>query len=528
MFATLKRHRRLAVVALTLTLIVIALILSRLTRITPHVRDAAVAGLEDRFKGDVELDTLQVSMFPKPEVLGTGLRVRLKETPKVTPMIRVESYSASAGLWGLVTTPVRLRTVELEGLAVTLQPRPRPAPGDSRKNDQPKPVAPAASPSKARLVIDEVVARKATLEILSRDEGKLPRVFEIHDLVMHGLGDGGGSSFGATLTNWKPRGEITTHGKFGPWRSDEPRQTPLQGEYVFKAANLNTIKGIAGMLSSTGNYSGVLERIEVTGTTDTPDFSIDVVGRPVHLKTKFDAVVDGTNGDTWLERVEATLGETLIVARGAVVRAQDVKGRKTSLDVQIDNGRLEDILKLGVKTPKPIMTGRMRLKTTFLLPAGDRDVLEKLVLSGTFALDQARFTNMDVQQRINVLSQRGKGKNEKEANPNGPSVVSRLSGRFLLRNGTLTFSDLSFGVPGAVVQIAGTYNIRREELDFKGHLLLDSNLAETTTGIKSVLAWIAQPLFRRPGGGSKIPIKILGSREKPEFGLDVRRALGPG
>jgi AsmA-like C-terminal region len=518
------RHRRLILGTLTITLILGALALSRLSRITPHVRDAAVAGLEERFRSDVDIESLQVSVFPRPEVLGTGLTVRLKANPKITPMIRVDSYAASGGVWGLTSTPVRLKSVDLEGLAVTLQPGVRRAPGAERDNVRPKPVEASASPSKSRLVIDEIVARKATLEILSRDEGKLPRVFEIHDLVMHGLGDGGGSSFSASLTNWKPSGEITTHGRFGPWSGDEPRQTPIRGDYVFRAANLNTIKGIAGTLSSKGSYSGVLERIDVTGETDTPDFSIDVVGRPVPLKTRFDAVVDATNGDTWLERVEARLGETLIVARGAVVRAQDVKGRKTSLDLRIDDGRIEDVLKLGVKAANPIMTGRMRLKTTFLLPAGERDVLDKLELAGTFSLDEARFTNMNVQQRINTLSQRGKG----DIDDNSPSVVSRLSGTFTLRDGMLTFANLTFGVPGAVVQIAGTYNIRRELLDFKGHLLLDASLAETTTGFKAVLATIAQPLFRRPGGGSKIPIKIFGPREKPEFGLDVRRALGPG
>ena len=106
--------------------------------------------------------------------------------------------------------------------------------------------------------------------------------------------------------------------------------------------------------------------------------------------------------------------------------------------------------------------------------------------------------------------------------------MSRLSGKFTLRAGTLTFSDLSFGVPGAIVQLAGTYDVKRETLDFRGNLLLDATLADTTTGWKAVLGRVAQPLFRRQGGGSKLPIRISGPREKPEFGLDVRRALGPG
>jgi len=106
--------------------------------------------------------------------------------------------------------------------------------------------------------------------------------------------------------------------------------------------------------------------------------------------------------------------------------------------------------------------------------------------------------------------------------------VSRLSGTFTLRRGTLAFANLSFTVPGAIVRIARTYDLKREHLDFRGHLLLDATLAETTKGWKAAVARVAQPLFRRPGGGSKLPIRISGSREKPEFGLDVRKALGPG
>src|SRR6185503_9515490 len=88
--------------------------------------------------------------------------------------------------------------------------------------------------------------------------------------------------------------------------------------------------------------------------------SRDVAAQPVPLKTRFHAVVDGTNGDTALEHVEARVIDTLIVARGAVVRTKDVKGRRISLDVAIDDGRMEDVLKLAVRSTKPIMTGRMQ------------------------------------------------------------------------------------------------------------------------------------------------------------------------
>jgi hypothetical protein len=83
-------------------------------------------------------------------------------------------------------------------------------------------------------------------------------------------------------------------------------------------------------------------------------------------------------------------------------------------------------------------------------------------------------------------------------------------------------------VPGAKVQLAGTYDLRDEMIDFQGELLTDASLADMTSGFKSMLARLAQPFFRRKGGGSKIPIRVGGTRAKPEFGLDVKRALLPG
>ena len=512
-------------IAFTLLLIVGVILVPAATRMTPYVRDRAIAALNQRFRSEVALDSLQVSTFPRPEVSGAGLTIRHNGRTDVTPLVRIESFSASAGLWGLMRSPLRLKTVEVDHLEISIPPG-----GVHGADSEPSGGAPAAAstagatskPVASRLVVDEIVSRNTRLEIVPRDPTKLPREFQIHHLVMHRLFDEGGAPFEAELTNPQPRGEITTRGTFGPWQADEPGQTPVRGEYDFNAANLDTIKGIGGILTSHGNYSGVLDHIEVKGETDTPDFSIDLAANPVPLKTSFHAIVDGTNGDTRLERVEARLIETLIVAHGAVVRAKDVKGRRVGLDVTIDDGRIEDLLRLAVKAGKPLMTGHVRLTTKFLLPAGDADVIDKLELDGRFSLDEARFSNVNVQERINTLSQRGKG----ETTPDGPSVVSSLSGTFRMRKAALTFSDLSFAVPGAVVQIAGTYDMKRELLDFRGDLLLDATLEKTTTGWKAVAAKLAQPLFRRPGGGSKLPIKISGPRDKPEFGLDVGRVVG--
>jgi hypothetical protein len=500
-----------------------------------------VQSLNERFRSQVALDTLAVDAFPAPAISGSGLRLRHNGRTDVEPLIGIDSFTASAGFWALASrSRLRLQTVELEGLAIRIPPGGlKSDPKDSGAvatsgheharatvNEPPRRRwLPFRRGSRGPLDIDRLVATRATLQITPKDPTKLPRIFEIHDLEMRDFGGERGSAFTASLTNPTPAGRIETSGTFGPWQSDDPHLTPIEGNYTFKNADLNTIKGIAGILTSEGRYRGALERIEVEGTTDVPDFRIDIAGTPVHLMTKFNAVVDGTNGNTWLERVDAQIGETLLKTKGAVVRAQDVKGRHVALDITIDKGRIEDLLQLAVKSARPIITGQIDLKTKFLLPAGDQSVVEKLRLQGAFKLAQARFANVDVQKKITMLSQKGRG--DEDGN-DGESVVSNLTGDFVMENSALRFAKLTFGVPGAVVQLAGTYNLRSEEMDFAGELLTDATLADMTSGIKSVVARIAQPFFRRPGGGSKFPIRISGTRNKPSFGLDVKKALLPG
>ena len=511
----------------------LATLASLATRVTPHVRDLAVKALNERFDSETEIATLQVSIFPQPEVSGTGLVVRYKGRRDVAPLITVKAFSASASIPGLIFERLHLKTIDLEGLEIRVPPGGMRKAGLSLPKDgEAKAAAPqddttrrAPSATGSPIVIDTIRSRAARLQIDTDKPGKLPRVFEIHDLVMTDFGFDRAAAFEARLSNWKPAGEIHVKGTFGPWNTTDPRMTALGADYEFNDANLDTIKGIGGILSSKGRFHGVLERIRVEGTTDTPDFQVDVAGQPVHLRTRFAAVVDGTNGNTWLEPVEATLlDSSRIVARGEVVRTEDVKGRKVYLQVTIDDARIEDILRLAIKSRQMPLTGQMKLQTTFLLPAGEADVPQRLELDGAFSIAKARFTSFNVQQRIDTLSRRGRG----DTGNSGPSVVSNLSGRFVMKDGRIRLRNLTFSVPGSAVELAGSFDLKSEQLDFGGHLLLDASLSETVTGFKSVLVKLAQPFFRRPGGGTKLPIRVSGTPEKPAFGLDVKRALTRG
>jgi uncharacterized protein involved in outer membrane biogenesis len=503
--------------------------LSLATRATPYLRDRIVSALNGRFDSEVAVESLQVAVFPRPEVSGTGLVLRHHGRTDVAPLITVRSFTGSAGVAGLFATPLSLRSIELEGLTIHIPPGgvhagtpDRSAAADASGNT----AGPAGAHSKLpSLVISKIGARQARVEIASRDTRKPPRQFDIHDLVMTGFRPDAPAAFTAFLPNPVPRGEIETTGEFGPWLAKDPAQTAVRGRFAFRKANLDTIKGLAGILSATGQYDGVLERIAVSGETDTPEFQLDSGRRPVPLKTRFRAVVDGTNGNTVLEDVNATLAETPIRARGAIVREEGGKKREISLNVSIDDGRIEDVLRLAADTAQPPLTGRVRVQSTVLVPPGEGKVIDRLQLDGQFTLAQARFTSYDVQKRITLLSQRARGDT---GDVGGASVVSNLQGRFVLRDGVLRLAGLTFAVPGAVVRLDGTYVLRTQAMDFKGNLLLDAKLAETTTGAKSVIGTILQPLFQGPKGGTKLPIKVTGTRQAPQFGLDVKRALSPG
>ena len=211
-------------------------------------------------------------------------------------------------------------------------------------------------------MIRELRADDALLTVLRYESDKPPNQWAIHHLSLYNLSFDRPAPFHAVLYNPKPRGEIDCEGSFGPWQADEPRETPISAQYKFAHADFGTLKGILGILSSTGQFSGPLDYLAVTGVTDTPDFALHISGHPMALHTDFSATVDGTNGDTILNSVTARFLHTTLVTHGKIVDVYPrVKGRTIALDAFADNARIEDFLVLAVKADKPIMTGSARL-----------------------------------------------------------------------------------------------------------------------------------------------------------------------
>ncbi len=503
-------RRRLKMAILASLVVMAALSAIGLYSAKPLIKKRAVELLSEKFQGDVELGDLEISVFPSVRVRGSHLAVRYEGHSDVPPLIQVREFTGRASLLGLLGKPWEIDQVELRGLLIQIPPKDRLSPGKTRGNwtrikDMP-------------VLVRELIVEDGRIELLPRTSDKPPHVFELHRVHMRYVGLHRPASFTAELTNATPPGEIETAGAFGPWNPDDPGGTPLAASYTFLNADLSVFRGIAGTLSSKGKFQGVLNRIEVEGATDTPDFSLKISGRPLALHTDFSATVDGLNGDTFLHPVQARLLNSLIVANGEVIGKRGVKGKTIKLDVVVNQGRIENMLRLAVKSLRPVMTGGMKLHTKFDLPAGEGDIIERLKLRGKFGVEDAQFTDAKLSQKVQTLSRKGQGK------PNdvgAGSDVSQLEGRFGLSNADMSFEQLRFAVSGASVQLSGGYGLESEALDFHGYLRLDAKLSQTMTGFKSALLKPFDSFFRK-GGVTAIPIKIGGTREKPSFGLDFR------
>jgi hypothetical protein len=532
-------------------LLVVATILLVNAFAGPVVRGRLVRFLESRYKADVNIAHLRIKILPELHVNADQVVVRRRNQPaNFPPFFAIRKLSLYGSLMGLLRRTPHVARVELEGLEINIPPRGQKAesngtsPGDNgsqARQDQQDQKSQNDQKSKDQndqatapdVIIREMVADGTILRVYSRKPGKDPLQFTIRQLTMQSVGKNQPMQFDATLENAKPPGLIDSQGRFGPWNADDPGVTPVSGQYTFRNADLSVFRGISGILASDGTYKGPLEQLEVNGWTDTPDFAVGISGNKVHLRTDFHAVVDGTDGDVRLEPVKVRLPNSTLVAKGSVANkpgpgGKPTKGKTISLHVTANGARMEDLLRLALKSAPPL-SGTIHLDTLFELPPGDRDVSEKLFLKGEFALDSARFRNETVQGKIRKLSLRGRGINKKEEDGFADErVVSNVKGKFLLKNGVMTLPQVFFEVPGATVHLHGNYGLRSEAMNFKGELRLAAKISQTTDGVKALLLKAVDPLFHRDGAGAVIPIHIDGTRDKPEFGVDMGRVFSRG
>jgi hypothetical protein len=494
----------------------------------PILRRRVVASLQARFNSPVELDALHISVFKGLQVTGEGLRILRIAGPEqpdaqpqgAPPMLSIKNFQFRAGLRELFEPTMRVGVVQVDGLELHIPPKQDR--GELLARDK------AKKQPKITILVDKIVVSNMTLTVETNKPGKLPLVFAIRSVTLHDVGRDKAFPFDAWLVNAKPVGQIHSSGQFGPWADAEPRDTPVSGDYTFTHADLGPIKGIAGILSSTGQYGGTLGQIGVTGQTDTPDFSLDTAQHPVDLKTQFDATVDGTTGDTILSHVHATFLNTVLEVQGKVIRARDMESGAQNvpghfIDIAVESGhaRIDDLLQLAAKTKPAVMRGAMTLRAHLEIPPGQVSVTRKIHVQGSFVIAGATFNNPKWQDTIDKLSERASGETKEAGPDNAARVQSQMAGDFALAGAVVDISKLHYQIPGAVVDMAGKYSLDGKTVDFDGTVKTRATASQMLTGWKSIVAMPFDPLLKKDGAGLEVPITVRGTEDAPKLGLDM-------
>ncbi|MGB8029046.1 MAG: AsmA-like C-terminal region-containing protein [Terracidiphilus sp.] len=508
-------------------------------RAEPMLRAAIVEKLEEHFHARVELDSFHVSLISGLWAEGKGLRIW---PPVDMPGVTVEGPNGTVVTKPLITLgefrfhtplrykpgePIRIAVVQLNGLNIDLPPKPL-----FKHAHAPAGTAPGGGQQPMlSFLIRRIECYGAHLTIQTSKPGKLPLEFDIAKLQLHNVSLGGSMHFDAQLTNPRPAGIIFTSGSLGPWVVEDPGETPVEGGYRFEHADLAVFKGIAGILNSTGKYQGVLRNLEVDGQTSTPDFRLTHFGTAMPLETTFHATVDGTNGDTWLHPVRATLGQSRFTAEGQIVGIPSETlpngtgrpgGRQIAMNVIVNGGRMEDFMRLVSKNGTPLMTGELTLKTKLEIAPGTEPVEEKIELNGSFELEDAAFTSAKVQNDVGELSMRGQGE-PKDAKNAGDEVRSAIVSNFTMANGVITLPNLKYTAPGAEIDLAGKYGLDASTLDFKGTAQTEATVSQMVGGWKGILLKPADRFFKKHGAGTLVPIHVDGTEQDPHFGIDFGR-----
>jgi len=526
------RNRWLAAVAIAFGVFLIASFIAAeyvARHIGPILRSSVVSTLSQRFHSPVELDSLDVSVATGLKVEGRGLRIfylagptqpdlKQKQGLAAPPMLSVNHFIFHTSIHSLLHLKADIARVDIDGMDLHIPPHSGP--------HMPHITAPD---SRIKITVAKIYCKNVNLVIENANPAKDPLSFQVQDLKLTDVGPGTPMLYDAFLINPKPVGAIHATGHFGPWHSDDPRSTSVDGQYTFTDADLGTIKGIGGTLASTGQFSGRLDHITIDGTTTTPNFSLDISDHPVPLETTFHAYVDATNGDTTLDPVNATLLHSHFTAQGTVANIHG-KGHDIALTVNLPHGRIEDLLQLAMKSQPPIMRGNVTLNAKLHIPPGDVRVIQKIQLAGTVHIQAVEFTNAQLQDRIDSLSMRAQGHpgDSKSAGSDlKPEVASQMTVDFSLGNALLLIPSLHYEVPGGTAQLHGAYLVNGSAYQFLGHISTDATASQMVTGWKSVLLTPFDPLFKKHGKGLELPISISGKGNDVKFGLAMHNADEP-
>jgi AsmA-like protein len=477
----------------------------------PFTQAAVTKTLQDRFARQVQVRKFRSTYFP-PGCVAEGVEFLHRKRKDLPPLITVDKLTLRTGYTGLLRITKLINFVRVEGLHIRVPPK------NPNATQETFPLT--NSVSGKTLTIGEITTDNAVVEFLTKDPTEDRFILKIDHLTLDHVAESDPVTYHARFNNTEPPGEIRSDGRFGPWNDDDPGSTQLSGSYTYEHVKLGVFEGLGGTLSSQGKFSGTLGHIDAVGNVDVPDFAVSGSKHPEHLASNFQAVVDGTNGDTYLTHVESHFGRTTVISEGDVKSHAGQHGKTVMLSVSVPQGRIEDLLRLFTGSARPAETGNVRLRTKVELPPGPQAFLRRLRLDGEFGIGSGRFTDPQIQEPVNRLAESARGETKHQEEADKTMVLSNLKGHISANGGIAKLSKASFTEPGTLAEMEGTFDLIDKKLNLRGVLHTSGKLADTKSGFKSLVLRAMGPFLKKKSI-TVVPFVITGTSSNPSFALDL-------
>ena len=492
----------------------------------PFTRQAMTKRLERASSAQVEMRGFHSTYFPFPGCVADDVVFRQKTASGQKPgdpFLTIRKLTIESTFAGLLSKPGRIRRIVAGGLRLHVPQ------GGVNLHEQTGSGGDKTASGSDQTIIEELRADNAVLELATGQTAEKKLVFQIHSAQFHNIGDGNAIPFQVSLHLPVPPGEVESSGSIGPWKSGKGtvRTTAISGKYVLTRADLGVFKSVAGIVSSRGEFSGNLEKLNVAGMTDSPDFEVTESGHKFHLSTQFRGLLDMKNGDLVLPSIEARLGNTNLMAHGSV----SGKPKTVTLDVTHGQGKIQDLILLFSDAKASPMLGPIVFQTQIVLPPEHRPFKERVRLTGNFNISSARFTSSNTQKDVDKLSERAEGKKDKEKDHDQDDdesgfeqVMTDLKGNVIMKDGVATFSPVSFAVPGADADMKGTYSLLTKRVNMRGKMRMLATVSQATTGAKSIFLKVLDPFYKKKkkGAGAEVPIRMTGTYGHTHFSAGLK------
>lgn len=458
--------------------------------------------LEDVLASQVTFAGYHRIYFPNPGFVATGITMRRKSAPNLPPLGHVDTMVVEGRWSDLFMLRRRVQLLDVTGLHIVV-----PALG-SKENRQEFPPGSSSDFGGPDTKIERLAIHTSELDIMEPGGKRL--VFPIKLIEMLNLHKGEAMTYAVDMQNAFPRGHILARGKMGPIGKTFSA-TPVSGDFAIAKMNLHDVGEISGKLDVHGHFNGTLQSMEVRANGETKDFAVQD-GRPTPVAGTLSCTLFAQNADMTIHSIVLHTGASTVQAQGTIKGSP----KKTNLDISVDRGRVEDVMRPFMHAEVPI-TGPVSLKSHAYLGPPGNGFVARLRMNGGFFIPAEKVTDKEVEKELSDFSRRAQGKEkpkgggEKKNASGSRDVVSSLAGPAKIEDGVASTPRLTFRVPGAQATVRGTYRLHNDEAHLTGDLKMDTDISHTSSGFKSFLLKPLAPFFKKKNAGADVPIAVTGT-----------------